>query len=761
MDNTQKNLLPAKSILANLMAMEGLTVEQCDVPTASFNTLTRVLQIPTLDSSLSPELFDLFIGHEVGHALWTKSEDLLRGKALGLSASILNVVEDARIERRIKNKYPGIRSSFAKGYKKLVDENFFGTKDIDINELNFADRINLLLKSGTKSGTKTTHIKFSDEETVLLEKVETTENFDDVMRVTREVMDYMKIEKEVKGYNKMGPSIGESLEDEDTDDGQQTIGQYPDSDSENESEDGSGNPDSQYPDSDSENESGDGSENESGDGSGNEAGGKNKPDGEDENPDKLEAHTDDAFKRNEKKLFSTNNTQLYYANIPDIDLSKAIVPFKQLWNRNKDWVTKLGSTADNSTVAEQLNQQSFLVAEQLNQQSFLLKELQSVCQEGNKVAAYLAKAFELRKNAEQLKRVKIARTGEVDVTKLYSYKFNDDLFKKLSIIPGGKSHGLVILVDWSGSMRGVMHETIKQLINLVLFCKKVNIPHEVYAFSSGYDLPYVPTPVIGDLKVGEFRLLNLLSSKMSAADFNYAASYLLLYGEMFSGTSRARPRGFYQPTWFNLNSTPLDQSIITAMKLLPEFQQQYKLQIVNLVVLSDGEGDRFGDHVWSIPAAGSPEAERGELACNRARDRERPSVMVLRDPITKNQLRVNGSNHAALMHLLKLRTGCKSAGFYVTPLKRLTKTICDFFPGAMNNNEILKNLKKAFRSDKYLVTTSIGYDEYYLLNVEGSTQAPLDVTRNTLKGLVSAFTTYTTRKLLHRTLLDRFIKLIA
>ena len=47
-----------------------------------------------------------------------------------------------------------------------------------------------------------------------------------------------------------------------------------------------------------------------------------------------------------------------------------------------------------------------------------------------------------------------------------------------------KAHGMMMLLDWSGSMSDVLFNTVKQLINLVEFCRKVNIPYEVYFFTS-------------------------------------------------------------------------------------------------------------------------------------------------------------------------------------------------------------------------------------------------------------------------------------
>ena len=70
----------------------------------------------------------------------------------------------------------------------------------------------------------------------------------------------------------------------------------------------------------------------------------------------------------------------------------------------------------------------------------------------------------------------------MDCSKLHTYKYNEDLFKKVTTVPDGKNHGLIFILDWSGSMSDVLTDTIKQLYNLIWFCKKVNIPFEVYVF---------------------------------------------------------------------------------------------------------------------------------------------------------------------------------------------------------------------------------------------------------------------------------------
>jgi hypothetical protein len=55
----------------------------------------------------------------------------------------MNVIEDARIDKRQKRRYPGSRRNYVAGYKELFERNFFGTLGKDVNSFNFIDRINM------------------------------------------------------------------------------------------------------------------------------------------------------------------------------------------------------------------------------------------------------------------------------------------------------------------------------------------------------------------------------------------------------------------------------------------------------------------------------------------------------------------------------------------------------------------------------------------------------------------------------------------
>jgi len=182
------SLTTTKSLLAKLLASENLTVEHGNYPTASMDVKNRILRLP-IWKEMSGSLYDLMVLHEVGHALYTPEDgwhESASKKGNGYK-SFLNVVEDARIERKIKDKYPGGRRSFTEGYLDLIKKDFFGLRGVDLEELNLIDRINLHFKGGTLHD-----IEFSDEENEFVEKVRNTVTWADVVKVTDELYEYAK-----------------------------------------------------------------------------------------------------------------------------------------------------------------------------------------------------------------------------------------------------------------------------------------------------------------------------------------------------------------------------------------------------------------------------------------------------------------------------------------------------------------------------------------------------------------------------------------
>ena len=694
------SLIDSKSVLAKLMATENLIVEQRNVATAYFDVKNRVLTVPVLDKNISSQLYDLFMGHEVGHALYTPLDGLIKSKEEKVNMSVLNIVEDSRIERKIKHKYPGLKNSFVKAYQELLEKDFFATEGKDLNEYNFIDRVNLHCKGGAGLA-----IKFDETERDLLNQIETTETFDQVIEVTKRVVEYMKLtekeeEKQRCDDSEEGTESGE-------DDGENESGQPNDEDEEGNSK------------QNTESSKEDGEEDNKKDGP------KKTGGGQKDDPEKnIRSLTDEAYRKNEYQLFSNDGTEINYVNIPEFDVNQ-IFDYKDVYKKYQE--------------------EGFEIAKQ---------EFANFRRDSNKVVSYLVKEFEMRKSADQLKRASTAKTGDLNLKEIFSYQFNEDIFKKVTVIPGGKSHGLIIFLDWSGSMARHIANTVKQLLNLVMFCKKVNIPFEVYSFVEDTipekNIKFKVKP--NDLSTYTFGLINLLSSRMSSKDFVYAGAALMKISGIGNYNNTVRP-----PYWMTLSGTPLNETIIAAMEIIPHFQKKNKLQIVNTVFLTDGDGHPL-TNVYADYTGYTKDVRKGING-------KEANKVVIRDPKTKNQeeydiKRYNNQQTTSLIKLLKARTNSNVIGFYIAHGRDYRSKIDQFF----GFNDKSQAIKEAARKDRYCIVNNAGFDEYYLLRSESMNtdeSNELTIKENaTTRGIVSAFNKYATNRVQNRVVLNRFIGLI-
>ncbi len=739
-------LIEAKSHLARLMATENLTIEERNVPTAFFDMKSRILTVPILDGNLSPQLYDLLLGHEVGHALETPAEGWHNSVSVEkIEKSILNVCEDVRIEKKIKRKFPGLKPSFIRGYQDLMEMDFFETKGKNLNKLNFIDRVNLHTKGGASLG-----INFSQEEKVLLSEVESTETWKDVVAVAKKIQEFMKVQnverekvkiKIAKGKKEKAEPLTEQEKEllEKLDNGEID---YEIEFEEEEGDQAKGDNVDEGEDDDSSAESGSGEKEndttseQSGAGSA----------GSDDMDESLTSKTDEAFREKEKELFSKDvKRDIIYSNIPTLDYKKLIITHKQilecLYLENKN--------------AVKYNPQA------LKAQYNVFKT------ESNKVVSYLVKEFELRKNAEQQSRAKVSKTGELNMDRIHEYKLTDDIFARMTKIPNGKSHGLVIYIDWSGSMADKIHVTIKQLLNLVMFCKKVNIPFDVYAFTSQWRVPNPQVPKVGDLVVKDFSLLNLFNHKMSVTDYVEMSMHLLDFGTGYRNVSTH----LSIPSILALGGTPLNHSIVSAFSIIPEFKMENKIDIVNAVFLTDGESALLGDRYDFI-----------DVKTNRPTitSEGRPTYRiraVLRDPKNKASVEISdaGARYGscascetmALLKLLKQRAHCNLVGFYIAPSREMRSAFELYTSNSSESyhertNKVDKMMIE-FKKEKLFVLEDVGYDEYYFIATSSmeTEDDELVITSSTTRGMASEFSKYTGGKVNSRIILNRFIKMIA
>ena len=540
-----------KSQLAKLLATEDLVVEHKKVETACFNVHTRVLTLPMWEKA-SNTVYDLLVGHEVGHALYTPDEDWL--KTHKIPPQFVNVVEDVRIEKLMKRRYAGLSKTFYRGYEELAEQDFFQIADDDLSTHNLADKVNLHYKIGNF-----VTIPFEDDEKEIVSLIGETETFCDVLAAAWKLYRFCK----EKQQQETKTSI-DSLESQSQGSNQPASDFSDQVEGENDQQEQPGETDSYGGTAEQQQQ-------------------PNSSVGGEKN-EEPEVKTMDNLEEALKELINKDGYENVYLELPQVDLKKIIVPNAEIHNRCREewngWIERNDFTQElifGSTDAE-FNQFKRSAQKEVN---------------------YLVKEFECRKAADSYARASTARTGVLDCTKLHTYKYNEDLFRKVTTLADGKNHGLVFVLDWSGSMCDVMLDTVKQLFNLVWFCKKVAIPFEVYAFTSDYPLVTYDEQGKANLRelaykkrdglvqVGEwFSMMNLLTSKVNGKTLDEQMKNLFRLASSFGRWTQSR---YNIPTGLSLSGTPLNEALITLHQILPKFQRENKLQKVQCVVLTDGE----------------------------------------------------------------------------------------------------------------------------------------------------------------------------
>jgi len=629
--NTQNHDIKAQ--VAKLMATEDLDVHFANVETASFDPKSRVLTIPNYKDDLTREEYDLFIGHEVGHALYTPviSPNEVDKSRKGFGPFV-NIVEDVRIEKAIQSKYPGLQRSFRSGYADLIRRGFFGKVD-DYSKLNLGDRANMFFKAGFHH----TGITFSDTEQPIIDAMANASDWDEVIKAAQMLYDYVgqQIEDE---QNQDGPGMpqendGEADDSEGDSEGNDP-GQQTDADENADDSDG-GSKGTGDSDSDSDDSSKGSDDTDDGDEAGSGADDTDDEDGKvdstdgDEDSDKgddsveegssngytpsldgptPELETQTAFDKKSSALLAREDryNEVKNAYIPEA-LDASVLGWKEVYTDIKNRVDP--HDTEGKAFAKYHK---------------VWREFKT---ENKAVVGYLAKEFEMRKSADEHQRTSLAKTGELNTSILHTYKFNEDLFKKAAVVAEGKSHGLVMVVDWSGSMTNCIVDTISQIQIMAMFCRQVNIPFDVYAFNGHYtgvfsgtnNYDYEGEAILepsftfadGELALehseakngrgqGTFKLINYLSSTMRNTQFENAMTYLSMVKDSFV-------KKFYYTEdignpisansgWHRLGGTPLTHAIVAAAKVVNEFRAKYRLQVVNTIFLTDGEGG-YGESV--------------------------------------------------------------------------------------------------------------------------------------------------------------------
>jgi len=744
----------SKSTLAKLLATENVRVEHQKVQTAMFDLKNRTLILP-IWKDMSTDLYDLLIGHEVGHALFTPAvgwHGEIDERGMGIK-SFLNVLEDARIERKIKDKFPGIRRNFFAGYQELFDKDFFGVKDRDLTKLRFIDRINLHYKVGAFL-----NIQFSEDEQKYIARIDAMETWEDVAALAAELYELAKSEPEYLFdlddlMDDLGASVGTGEDESDDEFGEPSDADGSDGDGEGEeSDDSNGGDDEQSEDAAGKTavaKKNDKSEDKSDDTTDSSIG--QKVDGSNDVPSTLNDNpvsiTDQNFREMEDTIVDAASRPYAYGILRKVNLKDYVIPMK--------WVIE--------NMAPKIYEHSWSPVP-VNYDAIANEAFLDFRSKNQKYVNLMVQEFEMRRRAAQLSRAQVAKTGRLDVDRVWAHKISEDLFARNTVVPDGKNHGMLLFLDMSGSMSRNMKGTIEQLVTLMMFCRKVRIPFEVYGFTNNcvvrevYENADVMRSnrrqnkyaasdkelVIGD---NSFYLMQFVSNNCSAGQFNEAVRNLLVVADAYDSRRSYISSGKYHyrlPEFMQLASTPLEESILVARTIADEFRTKNRIEVLNTVFLTDGDGDnnvnvggRYGNFNITVTDATT-----------------NVNTTVKYNDDDRNQMQ------QVLLELYKKATGSRVINFFIADYnaKWTAKRMYNY--GADFDQKWRQEWKQKYFHTK----NSAGFDDRFLIpggNDLKIGEDILDTDATDAKELRKAFAKFQNTKQGNRVLLTKMIQAVA
>ena len=745
-------------LLAKLLAKENLTVEHGNYQTAWFDVKNRVLGLPIWKDQ-GKDVYDLLVGHEVGHALYTPLEGIHSSneEIKGCPRSYINVVEDARIEKMIRNSYPGLIRSFKRGYKALFESGLFG-KDHDFYTMKLIDKINLKSKLSNLID-----VPFNDEELELYNETMNTKTFSDVCVVVKKILAYSQEQQDMLEQSSSDSTDNDQSSDEMGHDDQPSTGS-------DESEDGEESEEKTETDLDNEspaqNENGNQSDtdqlnDEEGD---NDAGDLKSPMASNSpihNDDEELSETDELFRSNEKELLDLNEDGSQTTFVSDYNKSEAeqmVIPYSKL------------SAARDKKVGNPNN-----TWKQVETQYNLRSECNAYIKDIKKAVRPAVKEFEMKKAAYQWQRSSTSKTGSINVNKLYSYKYDEDIFARVTQMADAKNHGMMLLIDYSGSMNNIIGNVIQQTLHLITFCKAVNIPFAVYAFTSiGRQYEDHITTRANVMHHDNLAMVELINSDLKKKDYEEALYNLTLRvataGLILKDVDQSQIRWRldyrqYVSDYEEFGSTPLNQALMVSNHLAKSFINRHQIQKFNFVTITDGDANQIrmsnsrfmgeGQNINSIPAPAGFASNYSNIKIQIGNK----VITAKKDQITE-----------ALMTNIRNSLNANTMGFFIADsnhrfkhrgVRTIMKTNKDEW---IDRSKVASQINKEYNKNKCVEFNSVyGYNKYYLvkgtknaLNTENDEFNP-----ETTKAIGKDFKKYSKSKKTNKVLMQKIGSAVA
>jgi hypothetical protein len=650
--------LNSQDYLAKLLAKENLTVEHGNYSTASFNVEDRVLRLP-LWADKGKNVNDLLVGHEVGHALYTPVEGWhdCDKDIPGVPRSYVNVIEDIRIENKIQETYPGIVRAFKEGYKVLFNDGLFG-KIEDIKSYNFIDRLNIHAK-----GRGLYPVEFTEVEQRFVDLAMNVKTWEDVLNASKEIADFVKNQEDYEDEQQQSQSS-----DGDQCDEQQS--QSIDGQSEQNSNGCESAPkDEEMSDSI-----------------------------EDEEENTLESKTDQAQRDNEDSLLETDeygNQPKYSQGISPANLDKIVIPYQELLK------TRLACTKTTYYSEVELGYNM-----RANKDSF-----ETFQRNNKKMVNSLVKEFERKKAAFEYSRSSESKKGSLNMNKLHQYEYSEDIFLTVRKLANSKSHGIFMILDWSGSMHNILTDVTKQAITIAEFCRRVNIPFVCYNFTrTRYKNKQLDVADNEIEDINNLKICEVIPQNLKKTEFNQALFHLYSVSENMQSWEHRNTLDQID----SMGSTPTVQTLIALAPVARAFRAKNGIEIMNTMIITDGDADHVDNHSYfnnyDVPVKNN-----------------RMKIKFGNENIDFNN---DHNTVAPFIESFGRQTGSKMIGFYLAPKR------ADFLHAHQRANSFKNNhdFSDRFKLGVDHIQNSGGYSDYFIVKVDSKREEDNEFVLDEKKG---------------------------
>lgn len=573
--------LSSTGILANLFGKEKLVVLHDGGKSCYIDLDKREIHLPLFNTG-SKDLYTMLVAHEVSHALFTPQEGWHETpKKTQIPIWVYNVVEDIRVDKLIQKKYPGLFFMYARAYNELMKNNFFGfpqetlkdrkALEAFLNKAAFIDRLNMQSKLTSNIVT----LDFPNEtEKQLFNEAQNLSTWNDVEKLVAKIWEYTQTEpqfqssscksqenseqnqKNKKNKQSSSQQNSENKQNKQSQDSQEKVfGESLKEEQKQNQEEGqqAGNSENQGEAQEEVQESSNQCQKGQGEDNSNDLNLTSEESQDFQNPTSAPLGSEGGKSTFEQFSFEeflkeTGFTEKEFRKnlenmiVKIIEEKQSVLNGQITENDYKRWYSNRNKSQKELKVFNQVHFDAVF--------KFRKKHEYFI--------AAMKQEFDMKKSARKMMRKKIYKTGNLSEDLLHKYRTHDDIFITKTAFPKDQNHGIIFLIDLSSSMEDVIQSVFEQTILMTEFCDIAKIKYSVHGFSA--------------------KAMNYLYSSDDNHAYKTNIKSLMLQG------NRAV---------FDSGGTPLVEAALCLRYYAKNIQQEWKVEKLNLVMISDGAGSSY------------------------------------------------------------------------------------------------------------------------------------------------------------------------